>query len=174
VLWVRPGTAAGTFGAAIRVSSGWGGFKVVLGFSDLTGDGHPDLVAQSKLGALYLSPGDGNNGLGARVKIGSASQWKGYNYLTNISDFLIARSSSGKTYTFNHDTEVHFYNRRYLTSKWSSATQIIGVGSFNDDTFYDYVVRTTSGSIQLWRGNEDGGFYAPVTLATNWSGRLLI
>jgi hypothetical protein len=174
VLFVRPGNADGKFGAATRVSSGWGGYKFVLGFPDLTGDGHPDIVAQGNTGALYLFPGDGDRGLGERRSIGSATQWKGYNYLAVYGNDLIARGSSGKTYVFSPDVGgTGFDNRNLMTSKWSTATQILSVGGFDGDGWGDVVVRTSAGSIQLWRGG--GSSWAnPVTLATNWSGRLLI
>ncbi len=59
-LYVYYGGAGGTFGATHRLLSyRWGGYDMTVGAGDLNGDKHPDLIARSADGRLWLVPGTG-------------------------------------------------------------------------------------------------------------------
>ncbi|WP_432122384.1 FG-GAP repeat domain-containing protein [Streptomyces sp. S1] len=73
-LWVYPGNGTGGFGDRIRAGTNWHAMRGLVG-GDLDGDGRGDLAAvqapATAGGPLYLYPGTGSGGLGARTQIGS-------------------------------------------------------------------------------------------------------
>ncbi|MFH8800992.1 hypothetical protein ACH4F6_15560 [Streptomyces sp. NPDC017936] len=69
------GRGNGTFGARVKLFTGWGGTcNAVVGVGDITGDGRADLVARDTAGVLYRLNGTGTGTFGARVKIGTGRQ----------------------------------------------------------------------------------------------------
>ncbi|SEK70405.1 N-acetylmuramoyl-L-alanine amidase [Streptacidiphilus jiangxiensis] len=75
VLWLYRGTGIPTapFAARTKISSGWQGYKTIVGVRDLNGDGKPDLVGVEANGWLWLHAGTGSAAapLAARVQIGA-------------------------------------------------------------------------------------------------------
>ena len=87
VLYLRRGTGAGTFGAPVRIGSGWRAFDTVVPVGDLDGDGAADLVARrTSDGALLLYRGNGTGGFlpGAAPVIGT--RWSGVTAIVGPGD----------------------------------------------------------------------------------------
>ncbi|MDF9816769.1 hypothetical protein M2266_006000 [Streptomyces sp. SPB162] len=61
-LWLYRGTgnAAAPFAARVKVGPGWQIFNLLVGTSDLNGDGKADLLARDTTGTLWLYRGTGN------------------------------------------------------------------------------------------------------------------
>ncbi|WP_329254261.1 FG-GAP-like repeat-containing protein [Streptomyces canus] len=71
------GTGNGTFGARTKLFSNWGGsYNVIVGVSDITGDGKADLISRDSAGNVWRNSGDGKGSFGARTRI--ATGWQGY------------------------------------------------------------------------------------------------
>ncbi|GAA1675894.1 hypothetical protein GCM10009830_23180 [Glycomyces endophyticus] len=71
-LYFYGGKGNGTLKAGVQISCGWGGFDQITGVGDYNRDGHVDWLARRKSdGALFLYPGNGKLGAGARIQIGS-------------------------------------------------------------------------------------------------------
>ena len=61
-LYLYPGQPDGTFGAAVRVSGGFGSVRLLAAVGDMTGDGWPDLMGQPANGDMRIYPGLGTKG----------------------------------------------------------------------------------------------------------------
>ncbi|MET9142806.1 FG-GAP-like repeat-containing protein [Streptomyces sp. NPDC004042] len=69
-LWLYPGNGKGGFGTRrIIGTSGWNSMNQLAAPGDMTGDGRADLLARDGSRTLWLYPGDGKGGLGARKKL---------------------------------------------------------------------------------------------------------
>ncbi|MFD9035504.1 N-acetylmuramoyl-L-alanine amidase [Streptomyces sp. NPDC059567] len=78
VLWMHKGTGNATapYASRVKVGTGWNMHNVILGPSDLTGDGKVDLMARDTTGVAWLYPGTGNaaSPIGGRIKMGPGWQ----------------------------------------------------------------------------------------------------
>ncbi|MFF4605083.1 FG-GAP repeat domain-containing protein [Streptomyces sp. NPDC001339] len=84
VLWFYKGNgrAGDTFESRTRIGGGWNTYDYLVSVGDLDFDGHSDLLARDKDGALWLYKGNGNgkDPYDRRVKIGSRG-WDQYRML---------------------------------------------------------------------------------------------
>ncbi|MEU8987086.1 trypsin-like serine protease [Streptomyces sp. NPDC048558] len=107
-LWIYPGKGNGTFGARVKVGSGWNQYNSLRGHGDFTGDGRTDLIARSRTGGhVYLFKGTGKGGTGAfagRVKVRT---WESYTAFAAVGDVtgdgkadFLARNSTGTLYLY--------------------------------------------------------------------------
>ncbi|WP_069465896.1 FG-GAP repeat domain-containing protein [Actinacidiphila rubida] len=91
VLWLYKGTGkpSAPFAARIRIGAGWNSYNLLTQAGDITGDGHPDLLARDTTGALWLYQGTGNATApyAARVRIGTG--WGTYTHIVGIGDLLV-------------------------------------------------------------------------------------
>jgi len=72
------GTGTGTFAGRFLVGAGYSAYNSIIGAGDINDDGHNDLVARDTSGNLWLLPGNGHKGVGARIKLGTGDQKYGY------------------------------------------------------------------------------------------------
>jgi hypothetical protein len=84
LLYPGNGTSTNTLGAPVTIATGWGSFTGIMGIGDFDGDGKSDILARDSAGALWLYPGNGSGGLGARVQVGGG--WQGIT-IQAIGDF---------------------------------------------------------------------------------------
>ena len=61
-LVLRPGNGIGTSVDGIVMARGWTPFTRLAVVSDVTGDGHPDLVGKTATGPTVIFPGNGRSG----------------------------------------------------------------------------------------------------------------
>jgi hypothetical protein len=103
-LYLYSGTGAAPWFAAhgVLIRGGFSGYNTIVTPGDFTGDGHPDLIARTPSGDLYLYSGTGTGGLSASApKIGYS--FDTYPLLFSTGDFsgdghpdLIGVKSSGE------------------------------------------------------------------------------
>ncbi|WP_432122385.1 FG-GAP repeat domain-containing protein [Streptomyces sp. S1] len=75
-----PGNGTGGLGARVQIGSNWNAMDEIVSPGDMNKDGKDDIVAREvATGNLYVYPGNGTGGLGARVQIGS-----NWNSMTNL------------------------------------------------------------------------------------------
>ena len=123
-LWLYPGNGTGGWALRQRVGSAWNVMDVVRGPGDFNGDGRADLLArESATGVLWLYPGNGAGGLGARVSLG-----KGWNVMTGLAatgdmngdrtpDFL-ARDGAGSMWLYSGTGTGGFPSRVRVDGGW--------------------------------------------------------
>ncbi|HYN68143.1 MAG TPA: VCBS repeat-containing protein [Ornithinibacter sp.] len=71
-LWMYPGNGSGGLSTRVQIGSGWSIFNAIVGPGDWNYDGNPDLLARVRTtGYLYLYPGNGKGGFGARKYLGT-------------------------------------------------------------------------------------------------------
>jgi hypothetical protein len=75
------GTGHGTLATGVKLGTGFvpATYTAIIGSGDVNRDGHNDLVARDKNGVLWLFPGNGTRGFGARQQIGSG--WNTYTHM---------------------------------------------------------------------------------------------
>ncbi|MFF8593009.1 FG-GAP repeat domain-containing protein [Streptomyces sp. NPDC015220] len=88
ILWLYKGTGnpAAPFAARTRIGGGWNTYTALIGATDTTGDGRPDLLARDHDGILWLYKGTGNPAapFTARTRIGGG--WNTYTFLASTHD----------------------------------------------------------------------------------------
>ena len=139
--------------AAVQVGSGWNGMRIVVTPGDFNGDGKPDVIAADTGGLLWLYPGNGANGWGARSLIGSG--WGGMRSILGVGDFdgdgnadLAAVDGGGSLWLYPGDGHGGFKARSLIGSGWNGMTAIIPVGDWDGDREPDLLARDAAGN--LW------------------------
>ncbi|WP_225850633.1 FG-GAP-like repeat-containing protein [Streptomyces sp. HPF1205] len=91
VLWLYRGTGRVTapFASRIRIGAGWNTYNLLTGAGDITGDGHPDLLARDHDGVLWLYQGTGSTTTPYKPRIEIGPGWQHYTHITGIGDLLV-------------------------------------------------------------------------------------
>ena len=126
------------------VGTGWGGMKQILSSGDLTGDGLPDVLAQTSANVLRRYHGTSAGGLAnGTVVPGTWTQPK----LIGPGDVngdgkadLYAITSAGQLDVFFGTGTGTFGAAQRVGTGWSSYT-VIGAGDANEDNRHDLVAR---------------------------------
>lgn len=178
------GTASGSFAKPMRLRTDFTNYTHIIPFGDVNQDGNLDILAKGRTGTLYWFAGDGRGGIGARTQIGKSGAFAPYRAFAFIGELdryqpeVMALSDTGNVYTFEWDWVSGalrpLASRTKVASGWTNVTQMVGVGPFNYDAYDDVVIRRSDGSITLLKLSGEGAILGPITLATKWSGRLLI
>ena len=165
-LYLYRGNGAGGFlGSGTVIGQGWQVYDRVFSPGDFTGDGHPDLIARVKGGALYLYRGNGAGGfLGGRTQIGAG--WNMFDKVFGVGDFsgdghpdLMGRTPAGSLYLYRGNGAGGFLGGgTVIGAGWNMFDKVFGVGDFTGDGHPDLMGRTPAGSLYLYRGNGRGGF----------------
>ena len=126
---------------------------------DFNADGRADLVARDSSGVLWIYPGNGSGGFGARVGLGS-----GWNAMTAISASgdltgdgqldLVARDSSGVLWIYPGNGSGGFGARVRLGSGWNAMTAISASGDLTGDGKADLLARDSSGVLWSYPGQR--------------------
>ncbi|MFE7774514.1 trypsin-like serine protease [Streptomyces sp. NPDC057445] len=177
--WVRRSATSSTYVSG-KIASGFGTYRAILAPGDVTGDANPDVVGVSSSGALVVLPGNGAGGVGTLKVIGSGYQK--YNAVRGHGDFngdsrtdLIVRNSSSTALYLVPGTgsaSAPFGAPVLVASSWGTYNTIVTPGDVSGDGKPDVVTRTSSGALQLHRGNgtTTGTLRAPVQAGTGYSG----
>lgn len=173
-LWYYPASGVKwtdrVFKPRVKVGTGWSAYNSVRGTGDVTGDGHPDLVARDPSGVLWLYRGTGVESapFAARVRVGSG--WQVYNALTGGVDStgdghadLFARDTSGALWLYQGTGDpARPYAPRLKagTSGWNAYTAVIAPGDGGPDGRGALLVRDRDGVLYWYRGT--GNASAPL------------
>ncbi|MEU8882797.1 FG-GAP-like repeat-containing protein [Streptomyces hydrogenans] len=160
-LWFLSGDQTGR----IIGTGGWNAFNALVRHGDFSGDGREDVIArEAATGKLWLYPGSGTGGLGARKLIGSGG-WNGMNALVGVGDMnsdgrpdLYAReAATGKLWLYPGRTGSLGARVLVGSGGWNNVRFIVSVGDwsgdgrpdllavYNDDRFYQYEGLGTGG-----------------------------
>ncbi|MFI5704477.1 N-acetylmuramoyl-L-alanine amidase [Streptomyces xanthochromogenes] len=136
-LWLYRGTGnpAAPFATRVQVGTNWQIYNTLVGGSDLTGDGKPDLLARDASGGLWLYRGTGNPAapFAARVQVGT--NWQIYNTLVGFGDLtgdgradLLARDASGGLWLYRGtgNPAAPFATRVQVGTNWQIYNTLVG------------------------------------------------
>ncbi|MFJ5034347.1 FG-GAP repeat domain-containing protein [Streptomyces sp. NPDC088560] len=163
VLWLYPGSgnAAAPFKPRVRIGSGWNAYTALVGASDVTGDGHPDLLTRDHNGVLWLYQGTGNAASAFKPRVRISSGWNAYTTLIGAGDLtgdghpdLLARDTSGVLwlYTGTGHTSPLYNQRIRIGSGWNTYSALVGVRDVTDDGHPDLLARDHNGVLWLYTG----------------------
>ena len=175
VLRIYPGNGAGGIGAGVQAATGWSGMNATITPGDFNGDSRPDVLARaSSDGALWLYPGNGSGGFGARTQVG----W-GWNVMTAVlspGDFdgdgnsdVLARDSGGTLWLYPGTGAGGWKSRSQVGWGWNVMNAILSGRDFNGDGRNDVIARDTNGVLWLYPGNGARGWLSRTQIATGWS-----
>jgi hypothetical protein len=142
--------------------------------SDFNRDGFTDMVARDTAGVLYLYPGNGVGGFGARVQIGVG--FSTYTIATpgdvtgdGVAD-IVARASNGVVWVYPGTGASALGARFQIVTGWSAMTAITSAGDLNGDGHNDLLVRDGSNVLWLYPMTGNAVLGTRVQLATALSG----
>jgi hypothetical protein len=141
------GRGNGTFVRKAQHSVNLKGFTGLSGPGDVTGDGRPDLVARKTNGTTVTLPGTGNGTFGAPLSTGAVPGPAG-------------RTGLGAPI----NTGLRLPN----------AVQLLNAGDWNRDGKSDLIARNTDGTLNLYLGNGQGRFSAPIVIGRGFGGVKLL
>jgi hypothetical protein len=182
ILWYYRGTgnSAKPFAPRVRVGGGWQIYTALVGAGDLTGDGHPDLIARDSSGTLWLYRGTGNptTPFATRTRIGGG--WNTYTALVAAGDLtgdghpdLLARDSSGTLWLYagTGNPTTPFATRTRIGGGWNTYTALLGPGDMLGEGKPDLIARDSSGALWLYAGTgkATAPFRARFKIGTGWN-----
>ncbi len=162
-LLLHRGTGNGTFATSgVRVGSGWNAMRDVVAAPGFVGDGKPALLALDRTGGrIWLYPGDGKGGFGARILLatdaGAADTIVSAGAWTGLVPDVITREN-GRLFLRQGNGAGTLGPSRQIGSGWGSAAAVIGTGDATRDGNPDLAFVGSDGRIILYPGNGRGGF----------------
>ncbi len=165
-LLLHRGTGIGTFATSgVRVGSGWNAMRDVVAAPGFVGDGKPALLALDRTGGrIWLYPGDGKGGFGARILLatdaGAADTIVSAGAWTGLVPDVITREN-GRLFLRQGNGAGTLGPSRQIGSGWGSAAAVIGTGDATRDGNPDLALVGNDGRITLYPGNGRGGFVPP-------------
>lgn len=176
-LWMFRGTGKGAFIApAVLLGTGWNVMNAIVGPGDLNGDQRVDLLArQASTGDLFLYPGNGRGGLGARVRL--ATGWNRYDLLVPVGDVstdgrpdLMARErSTGFLWLLVGTGTGGFGAPVRVGAGWNQFTALMSPGDFTGDRVGDVLARNGAGQLFLYPRTATNGWSPPRLVSTGWN-----
>lgn len=158
-LYLYPNNSKGALSRGRVVGVGWSSFANLVAPGDVTGDGRPDLLAQSSTGALVLYPGNGRGGfLRSRV---IATSLPAYRLLAGVGDWdgdrrpdLIGVTGDGAAYQLRGVGPGGITATIRLDGDYSSYRSLAGVSDTDGDGRTELFGVDSAGSTYL--GRRDG------------------
>jgi hypothetical protein len=184
-LWLYPGTGSGHLSARVQITAtgtaNWKSMTALVSVGDLTGDGHPDLVARDSVGTLWLYPWASSHTLSAGVQLGDPGAFAGMTAIQGVADFtgdghadIVTRDSSGKVWLYPFTGDAVMGAPVQIDVGWQTKTSIVGVGDFNGDGNSDLLVRDSSGALWLYPGTGSGTLGSRMQLGSGWQGYSIV
>ncbi|MFF8573149.1 FG-GAP-like repeat-containing protein [Streptomyces sp. NPDC015408] len=172
-LWFSPGS--GTAGRVIG-TGGWNAMSALTRHGDFSRDGREDVIArEAATGRLWLYPGTGSGGLGARKLVGTGG-WNGMRAITasgdltgdGLTDLVAAEKSTGRLYLYSGTATGGLGARKLIgTGGWNAMNTLVGTGDTNGDGHPDlYARQAATGKLWLYPGTATGGLGARKLIGT--------
>jgi hypothetical protein len=182
ILWYYHGSGHITapFAPRTRVGAGWQTYNTLVGAGDLTGDGHPDLLARDHDGVLWLyqGTGDPDTPFTTRTKIGAG--WNTYTTLIGGTDLtgdghpdLLARDHDGVLWLYQGtgNPAAPFTTRTKIGAGWNTYTTLVSTYDMDGDGKSDLLAVDHDGVLWQYKGTGDPAapFTTRTKIGTGWS-----
>jgi hypothetical protein len=175
------GSAVASFDGTLDLANIDGSGHYIVGVSDVTGDGHADLVSAHTNGNTYVWPGSATGSFGAGVPSFSGTldlaniDGSGH-YIVGVSDVvgdgradLISTHTNGNAYVWPGGVDGSFgaavssFNGTLdLANIDGFGHYIVGISDVTGDGRADLVSAHTNGNVYVWPGRADARFGAGV------------
>jgi GH25 family lysozyme M1 (1,4-beta-N-acetylmuramidase) len=164
-LWFYAGAAPSTAGASpsyksgIQINAGWNIFDTILGTEDVSGDGHPDLIARKPDGTLwrYASTNAANSKPTFSPGVQFNAGWNIFTDVISAGDLngdgkadLIARTSAGALMFYAGKGSAGLAPGVQINAGWNVFKQVLSVGDLNGDGKPDLVALRTDGKVSYY------------------------
>ena len=144
---------------------------------DLDGNGLGDLLAVDTGGTLRLLSG---NGTGAFTAKSMGSGWAGRALIADVGAWdgdnrhdVIERDGT-TLYYHPGNGAGGFLTRVAISTGWDTINLVSGAGDLDRDGYTDFLARTTSGQLKVYRGNGKGGVLNTIYLGSGWNSYRLV
>lgn len=171
------GNGRGTFGAALTVGAGWGGFNALETVGDFSGDGYGDVIARAPAtDLLWLYRGNGRGGWLAPQVIGKG--WNGFDPIVGPGDMngdqkvdvLARETATGRLWLYPGNGRSGWLPRILVGSGWGVFNTLLAPGDFNGDGTADILARErATGLLWLYPRNVSGGWNTRVLIGNGWN-----
>ncbi|WP_329274266.1 FG-GAP-like repeat-containing protein [Streptomyces sp. NBC_00691] len=159
-LWFMSGNGTGR----LVGSGGWKAFDALVRHGDFSRDGREDVIAREKAtGKLWLYPGTGSGGFGARKLIGSGG-WNSLGQLAAFgdlsgdgrSDLLAVEKATGRLWLYPGTASGGLGARKLIgAGGWNSLNALVGAGDMTGDSRADLIAREkATGKLWLYPGTS--------------------
>lgn len=163
--------------SASPIATGWGGYNLMAGPGDLSGDGKGDMLARDTSGLLYLFRGQGTGySLTARILVGSG--WNAYNAIVGAGDFsgdgradIVARAGNGTLYLYKGtgNSSRPFSSRVTIGTGWGQYNKLASAGDIDGDGRADLLAVDSAGTLYRYSAYGTGQFKSRVSLGSGWN-----
>ncbi|MFE7166375.1 trypsin-like serine protease [Streptomyces sp. NPDC057616] len=144
-----------------KIATAWKTRTRIIAPGDVNGDYVPDLLSVDSAGTMWVYPGKGNGTFSTRYSVRTG--WNQYNSVRGHGDFtgdgkadLIARQAgTGDLYLYKGTGKTGseaFSSRIKVRSAWTGYNAFDAVGDITGDGIADYLARTPSGTLYLYKG----------------------
>ena len=158
--------------AAVQVGSGWNGMTAMVAPGDFDGDGHPDVLARDTTGTLWLYPGNGSGGWGARRLVGTG--WNSIVRIVSVGDFngdgtadIVATDTAGRLLLYPGNGHGGWLSASVIGTGWAGMVSLVGIGDFNTDGKSDLVAEDGAGRLWLYP-HTPTGWQPTIQIGSGW------
>ena len=144
---------------------------------DLDGNERGDLLAVDTSGTLRLLSGSGAGaftaksmgaGWGSRGLVADVGSWDG----DNRHDVI---ERDGTTLYYHPGNGAGgFYSRIAISSGWDTINLVSGAGDMDSDGYTDFLARTTSGQLKVYRGDGRGKTLTTIYISAGWNAHRVV
>lgn len=151
------GRAGFSWASPVRIGTGWNIMDKIIGGSDINGDRATDLIArEARTGNLYLYPGNGRGGFGARSRIGTG--WGVFSDLAVIPSWRSGNPAvagvertTGRLRVYEMNGRGGFMRRHDLGYDWDQFVSISGMTDQHGDGRGDLTGLRSDGIMRDYR-----------------------
>lgn len=157
----------------VKIGHGWGAALDVLGGTDWTGDGYPDLLARFRNGEVHFYVGDARGGVRSHWKIGQG--WQPFRTITVLSrslhnsPALLGVREDGASWLYPTKGTTEFLDPILIDNDWRDLGLVTGVGDWDGNGQSDVAAIDHQGTLRYLAANAHGGGFTHFRLGTGWS-----